>query len=190
MRVLSHICNFVAENSWSYDNVNKAETILALKEIEPEFVVDQIFNFYFSVQSNDPSREKYHVHRDRLSRFFGEYLLQTGTSFDLSEFVSMWGQSMPEAENDDEGFSADLKYLKGIALVYFYHHKIMLEQYNFIMLLQPRLKNPRLSLQLDLFLNINFPIQFKRDWTIFFGFEKSGRWMRLHPMSNVLLHQF
>lgn len=119
MRVLSHICNFVAENSWSYDNVNKAETIQALKEIEPEFVVDQIFNFYFSVKSNDPAGMNYRVHREHLSRFFGEYLLQTGSSFDLNEFVSMWSQSMPEAENDDEGFSADLKHLQGVALVFF-----------------------------------------------------------------------
>jgi hypothetical protein len=29
----------------------------------------------------------------------------------------MWSQSMPEAENDEEGFVPDLAHLKGLALV-------------------------------------------------------------------------
>ena len=52
-----------------------------------------------------------------MCRFFGEYLLQTGTTFDLAEFLAMWSQSMPEAENDEEGFVPELVHLKGLALV-------------------------------------------------------------------------
>lgn len=117
MRVLSHICNFVTENSWSYNSVNKTETLQALKEIDPEFVISQIFDFYFTLKSDEKSGEKCQVNRGNLSRFFGEYLLQTGTSFDLNEFVSMWSQSMPEVEDGDEPFSADVSCLKGVALV-------------------------------------------------------------------------
>jgi hypothetical protein len=97
----------------SYDNVIKSDTVKALQELEPDFIVEQIFDIYFC--PNDSN--KFRVHRDRMCRFFGEYLLQTGTTFDLSEFMSMWTQSMPEAENDEEGFQPEISYLKGLALV-------------------------------------------------------------------------
>jgi hypothetical protein len=36
---------------------------------------------YFSPRDDHP--DQFRVHRDRVCRFFGEYLLQTGTTFDL-----------------------------------------------------------------------------------------------------------
>jgi hypothetical protein len=101
----------------SFDCVTKSETVRALKELEPDFIVEQVFDVYFSPKDVDTDADKCRVHRDRMCRFFGEYLLQMGTTFDLNEFMSMWSQSMPEAENDDEGFQPDVGYLRGLALV-------------------------------------------------------------------------
>ena len=86
-----------------------------MQELEPDFIVEQIFEMYFSAREDHPG--KFRVHRERVCRFFGEYLLQMGTTFDLAEFLSMWSQSMPEAENDAEGFVPDLSHLRGLALV-------------------------------------------------------------------------
>ncbi len=100
--------------------MTKSETIQALKELEPEFIVEQIFDIYFSPKDVGSDPDKCRIHRDRMCRFFGEYLLQMGTTFDLNEFMSMWSQSMPEAENDDEGFQPELGYLRGLALVSYF----------------------------------------------------------------------
>ena len=65
-----------------------------------------------------------------MCRFFGEYLLQTGTNFHLNEFTKLWQQALPggddksatltvggRPETDRCVFRADLSQLKGIALV-------------------------------------------------------------------------
>jgi sister chromatid cohesion protein DCC1 len=47
-----------------------------------------------------------------VSRFYGEYLLQTsGNAFNLSEFLTMWQQAVPE------GVQTDVKHLRGLSLV-------------------------------------------------------------------------
>lgn len=109
MRVLSLITNFIEENSWPLDKVLKAETVETLGDLEPAEVVAQVFGTFLK-QAED-NKDHFCLHRDAVSRFYGKYLLQTGTAFDLAEFETMWQQSVPE------GVETKLEHLRGIGLV-------------------------------------------------------------------------
>jgi sister chromatid cohesion protein DCC1 len=45
-RVLSYILNFVDENSWPIDQVNKTETLQALAALVPLDVLEQCFSWF------------------------------------------------------------------------------------------------------------------------------------------------
>ena len=52
--------------------------------------------------------------RDKICRFYGEYLLQSSTVFNLQEFLSIWQESLPIIDNEgDEPFKVSLKQLEG-----------------------------------------------------------------------------
>ena len=51
-------------------------------------------------------------------RFYGEYLLQSSTAFNLTEFLSIWQDSLPKIDNENEElFKVDLNQLEGLSLV-------------------------------------------------------------------------
>lgn len=109
MRIISMICNVISENSWSWDNVPKDEVIETLKELEAELIVSQVFDQYVEAGK---------FLRDKLCRFYGEYLLQSSTAFNLQEFLAIWQDSLPKIDNEgEESFKADLNQLQGLSLV-------------------------------------------------------------------------
>ena len=93
MRIISMICNVISENSWSWDNVPKDEVIETLKELEAELIVSQVFDQYVEAGK---------FLRDKLCRFYGEYLLQSSTAFNLQEFLAIWQDSLPKVDNEGE----------------------------------------------------------------------------------------
>ena len=122
MRVLSMIFNFVEENGWQWysGEIQLADTLEAIaSESLPREVVEQIFKFYFKLESNGYSAKEAEV-----CRFYGQYLLQTGTTFQLDEFSKLWQQALPGGEDkiihmgeERFAFTSSLDQLKGIALV-------------------------------------------------------------------------
>ena len=102
-RIVTLILKFIEENSWDFTQVNKAETVAELKEIENESVLQQVFDHF--VQNSV-------LNKPKISRFFGEYLLKTaGNLFNLEDFLEMWKSSMHEE------IRPELDHLKGLALV-------------------------------------------------------------------------
>jgi len=45
-RVLSYILNFVDENSWPIDRINKIETLQSLAALVPVDILEQCFSWY------------------------------------------------------------------------------------------------------------------------------------------------
>merc|ERR1719464_1447046 len=91
MRVVSLICNVISD-------------------IEAELITSQVFDHYFDTNGA--------VKRDKICRFYGEYLLQSSTVFNLQEFLSIWQESLPIIDNEGDGtFKVGLKQLEGLALV-------------------------------------------------------------------------
>ena len=108
MRLVSMICNIISENSWSWDDVPKNEAIETLKELEDEIIINQVFDQYIQARK---------FLRDKLCRFYGEYLLQSSTAFNLTEFLSIWQDSLPKIDNENEElFKVDLNQLEGLSL--------------------------------------------------------------------------
>ena len=109
MRVVSMICNVISENSWSWDDIPKNEAIETLRELEDEVIINQVFDQYIQAGK---------FLRNKLCRFYGEYLLQSSTAFNLMEFLSIWQDSLPKIDNENEElFKVDLNQLEGLSLV-------------------------------------------------------------------------
>ena len=109
MRVVSMICNVVSENSWSWDKVPKNEAVETLKELESEVIINQVFDQYILDDGK--------FLRDKLCRFYGDYLLQSSTAFNLHEFLTIWQDSLPKVDNEgEEPFTANLNQLEGLSL--------------------------------------------------------------------------
>ena len=52
--------------------------------------------------------------RDKICRFYGEYLLQSSSAFDLTEFLSIWQDSLPVIDNEgEEPFKVEVGQLEG-----------------------------------------------------------------------------
>ena len=107
MKVVSLICNVISENSWSWDNVSKNEALETLKELESEVILNQVFDQFFKDGS---------INREKLCRFYGEYLLQSSSVFNLKEFLSIWQESMPVVDFG-EAFKVELKQLEGLTVL-------------------------------------------------------------------------
>ena len=117
MRVVSMICNVVSENSWSWDKVPKNEAVETLKELESEVIINQVFDQYILDDGK--------FLRDKLCRFYGDYLLQSSTAFNLHEFLTIWQDSLPKVDNDgEEPFTANLNQLEGLSLGKFSVHSV------------------------------------------------------------------
>lgn len=111
MKVLSLITNFIEENSWPLDGVVREETLRELSEIENRDVVEKVFDAF--LDPTDDGGGKYSLNAPAVSRFYGEYLLQTtGNAFNLAEFMVMWQQAVPEGVRTDVE-----EHLRGIALI-------------------------------------------------------------------------
>ena len=95
------------------DFVKRKETVEALEELVNKEVCKQIFNIYcLPIEGGEPG--EFAVDRERVSRFFGSYLLtttKTSAAYSLPEFSSMWAKTVPE------GITPCLSQLSGLCLV-------------------------------------------------------------------------
>ena len=145
MRVLSLICNYIEESGWGWDcyEIERYKIIETISEVEPNYVVDQVFDFYFHSLSNDfvmkdgvvmtseknefdvKEALKYATNKDSICKFYGEFLLLNSPKYQLSEFISMWQKAVPGGEDPDltsniqngPAFQVNINQLKGSALV-------------------------------------------------------------------------
>ena len=116
--------------------MKRDKIIETLSEIEPDYIVAQVFDFYFEhynqihqLKSSEPHTNiddkkegGYDANKEEVCKFFGEYLLKTGPTFQLDEFMSMWQKAVPGGEDLEIGltcpaFKTDITQLKGMALV-------------------------------------------------------------------------
>lgn len=100
MRALSMMCNFVEENGWKWysGEILEKDTVEAVaSQSLPQEVAKQVFHFYFEAAGDRVAG--YSAREAEICRFFGEYLLQTGTTFHLEEFAKLWQQALPGGED-------------------------------------------------------------------------------------------
>ena len=93
------MCNFVEENDWKWygGEISADETVQAISSQSlPLEVARQVFDFYFERAKDDSGG--YSVKETEVCQFFGEYLLQTGTTFHLEEFTKLWQKALPRGE--------------------------------------------------------------------------------------------
>jgi len=110
MKVLSYILRFFDENSWKFDCVQKAETVLAISDLVPSEVVGQVFDMYCSPMEGGTDDE-FSLNTDKVCRFYGDFLLAVNTAYLLTEFLEMWQNAVPD------GITTDLAQLAGLVLV-------------------------------------------------------------------------
>ena len=108
MKIVSMICNVISENSWSWESVEKDEVLETLKELESEVLLSQVFDQVF-IEGK--------VQSEKLCRFYGEYLLQSSSVFNLEEFLNIWQESMPVVDFGGPAFKVDLNQLEGLAVL-------------------------------------------------------------------------
>lgn len=112
-RVLSYILNFVDENSWPIDRINKIETLQSLAALVPVDILEHCFSWYAEKTAvvNRDGEPVYRLLEARVCRFLAEVLLRQAGKFNLKDFLSSWQQSVPE------GMQTSEKYLEGMALM-------------------------------------------------------------------------
>jgi len=110
MKVLSYILRFFDENSWKFDCVQKAETVLAISDLVPSEIVGQVFDVYCSPMEGGTDDE-FSLNTDKVCRFYGDFLLAVNTAYLLTEFLEMWQNAVPD------GITTDLAQLAGLVLV-------------------------------------------------------------------------
>jgi len=110
MIVLSRILKYFDENSWNLDNVHKIETVSTLSSLEPEQVLSQVFDMFCDPRTGD-TEDEFSLNKDKVSRFYGDYLLAVNSGYVLSEFLEMWQKAVPE------GVVTNIDHLKGLVLI-------------------------------------------------------------------------
>jgi len=112
-KVVSHILNLIDEQKYNLDSIPREATIKTLSALEPKTVITQCFDYY--LKSTDKKDEKddelCSLLDDNVCRLCAEVFLKPAGKFNLTEFLSIWQQSVPE------GLSTSLSQLEGIALV-------------------------------------------------------------------------
>jgi len=107
MMVLSRILKFFDENSWKFDMVHKTETVEALSELVNEEIVNQVFDLYCDkIECDD-----FKLNREKVSRFYGDFLLAANSGYVLPEFLEMWQKAVPD------GVETNIDQLSGLVLV-------------------------------------------------------------------------
>jgi len=110
MMVLSRILKYFDENSWKLDCVQKKETVSTLSSLVSDQVLDQVFDIYCDPMEGG-EEDEFSVNKEKVSRFFGDFLLATISGYVLEEFLEMWQKAVPD------GIKTDLDHLSGLVLV-------------------------------------------------------------------------
>jgi len=110
MKVLSYILRFFDENSWGLDCVQKKETIDALGDLVAVDILSQVFDTYCHPMEGG-TEDEFSLDKDKVCRFYGDFLLAVNTKYNLAEFLEMWQKAVPD------GLKTDISQLSGLVLL-------------------------------------------------------------------------
>ncbi|KAL1417480.1 hypothetical protein MTO96_000579 [Rhipicephalus appendiculatus] len=106
-RVQNFIVNYIESESMRLDRIPAGDVVDKISELEPREIVAEVFRRCTTPNSDD---EFYTLNGDIISKATADVLLRSVEKFNLSEFLEVWQNSVPE------GVQTDLKQLEGLAL--------------------------------------------------------------------------
>lgn len=107
-RVVTLMMSLITENTWRLDEVDRDETIAALKGIIPEEITQAMFDYYTEAV---PESEKFCYKEDLVCRIIAQNVLQEGLKFHIDEFIETCQGALPE------GMQMKENYLSGIGII-------------------------------------------------------------------------
>ncbi|XP_028843162.1 sister chromatid cohesion protein DCC1 [Denticeps clupeoides] len=111
MKLLGHVTQLVDSESWSFTKVPLSICLQELSPLEPKNMIEHCLNCYGRRCTSDDGEVCFALNEDKVCRALAQMLLQNAVKFNLSEFVEVWQQSVPE------GMNTRLDQLRGLALV-------------------------------------------------------------------------
>ncbi|TRZ04455.1 hypothetical protein DNTS_025560 [Danionella cerebrum] len=111
MKLLGHVTQLVDSESWSFSRVPLSVCLEELGPLEPESMIEHCLNCYGRRYNDEEGHIVFALNEDKVCRAAAQLLLQNAVKFNLSEFLEVWQQSIPE------GMSTRLDQLRGLGLV-------------------------------------------------------------------------
>ncbi|XP_063681104.1 sister chromatid cohesion protein DCC1-like [Bolinopsis microptera] len=109
---VSRILTLLEEMNWSWEKVPLIQSCHTLADLQPRFVTELCLRLYGNQVSETEDEVLIKLCEDKICRFYGQYILSSSAGkFNLTEFVEVWQDSLPD------GMTADMTYLRGLALV-------------------------------------------------------------------------
>ncbi|CAN7997588.1 unnamed protein product, partial [Ixodes hexagonus] len=106
-RVQNFIVNYVEAESLPMGRIPAGEVVDKVSDLEPREIVAEVFRRCTTPNEGD---EFYSLNFDVICRTTAETILRTVGKFNLSEFLEVWQNSVPE------GLRTDMRQLEGLAL--------------------------------------------------------------------------
>ncbi|XP_037562842.1 sister chromatid cohesion protein DCC1 [Dermacentor silvarum] len=106
-RVQNFIINYIESESIQLDKIPAGDVVDKISELEPREVVAEVFRRCTTPNSGD---EFYTLNGDIICKATADVLLRSVEKFNLSEFLEVWQNSVPE------GVQTNIKQLEGLAL--------------------------------------------------------------------------
>lgn len=107
-RVVTLMIGVGNENSWKFNEIDRAETIDALDKIIPNEIAEAVFDYY---TEKVPQSDKNYYNEMMISRIIAQNVLQEGLKFHIDEFFETCQSAMPEEMHITED------HLAGIAII-------------------------------------------------------------------------
>ncbi|KAK8758379.1 hypothetical protein V5799_003986 [Amblyomma americanum] len=106
-RVQNFIINYIESESMPLNTIPAGDVVDKVSEIEPREIVAEVFRRCTTPNNDD---EFYTLNGSVICKATAEVLLRNVEKFNLSEFLEVWQNSVPE------GVQTDIKQLEGLAL--------------------------------------------------------------------------
>ncbi|XP_063989780.1 sister chromatid cohesion protein DCC1 isoform X3 [Diachasmimorpha longicaudata] len=112
-RALTLMLDFMEENSWPPDEIDKEETFEALEELIPRAVFDLIFTKYTtaSAKKSTENRLLYAYETENVCQLLAKVLLAASPRNAYDKFMEAWRIGVPETMKPKE------RYLNGLAVI-------------------------------------------------------------------------
>ncbi|XP_015112003.1 sister chromatid cohesion protein DCC1 [Diachasma alloeum] len=155
-RALTLMLDFMEENSWPPDEVDKEETFKALEELIPRPIFDLIFDKYTTKSAKSEMQEStgghplYAYNEEKVCQLLAKVLLAASPRNTYDKFMEAWKIGAPEHLRPKE------KYLNGLAVVEYNKEKGKKEVVAF----------PESSLSEDIQERFRQLFQVKNKWTV------------------------
>ncbi|XP_075747350.1 sister chromatid cohesion protein DCC1 [Rhipicephalus microplus] len=106
-RVQNFIVNYIESESMRLDKIPAGDVVDKVSELEPREIVAEVFRRCTTPNIDD---EFYTLNGDIICKATADVLLRSVEKFNLSEFLEVWQNSVPE------GVQTNIKQLEGLAL--------------------------------------------------------------------------